>query len=63
MKARKTLREQTEARDTRDKTRIYINDNLTKRRAWIARQAREARKNKQIKDSWVYDGRIYVQLG
>ena len=61
MKARKTLREQAEARDTGGKTRVYINDDLTKRRAWIARQAREARKNKQIKDTWVYDGRIYVQ--
>lgn len=60
MKARKTLREHAEAGG--GPFRMYINDDLTKRRAWIARRAREAKDNEQIKETWVYDGRIYVQL-
>ena len=60
MKSRKSLRLLHES--GQGMHRMYINDDLTKQRAQLARLAREARKNKDIKDTWVYDGRIYLKL-
>ena len=58
MQARKSLRDHAAGGGER----YYINDDLTKKRASVARVAREARKRKTIKDTWVYDGRIYIKL-
>ena len=44
-----------------DGERIYMADDLTKRRANLAFRAREAKCSKQISDTWVMDMKIMVK--
>ena len=57
MKARKTLKDLTDRPH-----RIYVNEDLTRKRAQLARLARTAKNNKKIKDTWVFDGKIFIKL-
>ena len=56
MKARSTLK------DHKGDYPIFINDDLTRQRAQLARQAREAKRDQKIKDTWVYDGKVFIKL-
>lgn len=57
MKARKSLK------DLKDRPcRIYINEDLTRKRAQIATAARSAKDAKKILDTWVFDGKIFLKL-
>ena len=40
---------------------IYINDDLTKPRAQLAKKCRDLKLKKSISDTWVFDGRILVK--
>ena len=42
--------------------RIYINEDLTCKRAHLAQLARAAKVERKIKDTWVFDGKIFVIL-
>ena len=42
--------------------RIYINEDLTRKRAHLAQLARAAKVERKIKDTWVLDGKIFVIL-
>ena len=42
-------------------TRIFINEDLTARRATIAFKTREQKKQRKIQDCWTYSGRILVK--
>ena len=42
-------------------TRIFINEDLTARRATIAFKTRELKKQRKIQDCWTYSGRILVK--
>ena len=41
--------------------KVYIGDDLTKRRAYLAYQARQLKRSKKITDTWVVDTKIYVK--
>jgi transposase-like protein len=41
---------------------IYINEDLTRQRAKLAAEARTAKRSDVIKDTWTYDGKIFVKL-
>jgi len=43
------------------KDRIYINEDLTTRRAFLAREARKLAKDGLLDDTWTYDGRILIK--
>ena len=57
MKARKTLKDLTDRPH-----RIYVNEDLTRKRAQLARLARTAKNDKKIKDTLVFDGKIFIKL-
>ena len=40
---------------------VFINEDLTKTRALVFKKARIAKKDKKIKDTWTYDGRIFIK--
>ena len=40
---------------------IYINEDLTKKRANLIYQTRQLKRNGKIKDSWTFDGRVLVK--
>ena len=42
-------------------TRIFINEDLTARRATIAFKTRQLKKQRKIQDCWTYSGRILVK--
>ena len=41
--------------------KVYIGDDLTKRQAYLAYQARQLKRSKKITDTWVVDAKIYVK--
>ena len=41
--------------------RVYINDDRTRERCRVAARARQLKRDKKIKDTWVRDGEIYVK--
>lgn len=57
IKGRKNLRKNPESKS------IYINEDLTSKRANLARRARDLSKDKPeiIASTWTFDGRIYIQ--
>ena len=55
--ARKKLRTHNE----KSSKAIYINEDLTQKRAKLLYQARELKKEGKIKDCWTHDGRIIVK--
>ena len=67
MEARKSLKDPPSQDDAEydammaDGERIYMADDLTKRRANLAFRAREAKRSKQINDTWVIDTKIMVK--
>ena len=44
-----------------DGTNIHIGDDLTKTRAKLAYQARQAKRNGEISDTWVFDSKIKIK--
>lgn len=56
MKARKQLK------DVNGPHRLYINEDLTRKRAALAKLARDAKGKRKIKDTWVYNGKIFLKL-
>ena len=44
-----------------DGVHIYIGDDLTKARANLAFKARQAKRNKEISDTWVIDAKVMVK--
>ena len=56
MKARKELK------SYESDNPIYLNEDLTRKRYQVARQARALKKDKKIDDTWTYDGKIFVKL-
>ena len=40
---------------------IFISDDLTRRRARLAKMARDLRRRNSIRDTWVFDGRIMIK--
>ena len=44
-----------------DGTNIYIGDDLTKTRAKLAYQARQAKRNGEISDTWVFGSKIMIK--
>ena len=40
---------------------IYISDDLTPRRARLAKRARDCRNAKKLQDTWIFDGRIMAK--
>ena len=67
MEARKSLKDPPSQDDVEygammaDGERIYMADDLTKRLASLAFRAREAKRSKQISDTWVIDTKIMVK--
>lgn len=57
MKARKHLKDLTGRPH-----RIYVNEDLTRKRAKLAQLARAAKSEDKIKDTWVFDGKIFMML-
>ena len=43
-------------------TNVYMNDNLTKRNAEIARVARYLKKQKKIESTWSYNCKVFIKL-
>ncbi len=43
--------------------RIFINEDLTKQRAAVAALARDLKRRKQVDDTWVRDGNIFIKRG
>ena len=41
--------------------RIFINEDLTKARAEVAKSARVLKEKKQIKETWTFNGKIFLQ--
>jgi len=42
--------------------RVYVNDDLTHKRSIVATRARQLKRDKKIKDTWVRDGEIYEKM-
>ena len=67
MEARKSLKDPPSQDDAEYDTmmaegeHVYVADDLTKRRANLAFRAREAKRSKQISDTWVIDMKIMVK--
>ena len=40
---------------------IFISDDLTRRRAWLAKMGRDLRRRGKIRDTWVFDDRIMIK--
>ena len=40
---------------------VYVSDDLTKRRAGLAYQARSLRRTGTIADAWTFDSKVYVK--
>ena len=47
--------------NTKEDTRIWVNEDLTKARATILWQARLLKKRRAISETWSFDGFIYVK--
>ena len=41
---------------------IYVNEDLTRQRAKLAARAGAAKRSKQLKDTWTWDGKIFLKL-
>ena len=41
--------------------RVYVNDDLTRERSRVTARARQLKRDKKIKDTWVHDGEMYVK--
>ena len=44
-----------------DNEKVYMSDDLTKRKATLAYKAHLAKKNNEIQDTWVYDCKIMIE--
>jgi hypothetical protein len=59
---RRVMKRRKELKTLRNKPhRIYINEDLTRNRAALAKAAREAKKKGSINDTWVFDGKIFIK--
>ena len=41
---------------------LYVNEDLTRRRATLAKKTRELKKEKKITDCWTYNGKVLVKI-
>ena len=60
-KVKKNCRDKDWSSVLGDSMRIYINENLTRRRAQLFKKAREAVKSKQLAGCWTIDGKIFAK--
>ena len=60
-KARTELKNVNKTEENKDKPNIYINEDLTKFRAGLAKEARSLNKAGKIADSWTIYGKIFVK--
>ena len=58
---RKVMKARSKLKDSRRPFKVYINEDLTQKRAFLAKLARKAKKNKIINDTWVFDGKIFIK--
>ena len=61
IRARRQLKTVNDSRRTDGQAPIYMNEDLTRRRAHLAYQARSLKKTKRISDTWTWDGLIRVK--
>lgn len=57
MKARKAARQH----NIHHKTAYYINEDLTKKRSNLASEARKLKRAGVIKDTWTFDGKVFIK--
>ena len=60
-KARTELKNVNNAEENRDKPKIYLNEDLTKLRADLAKKARSLKTARKILDTWTMYGKILVK--
>ena len=58
---RKVMKARSKLKDSRRPSKVYINEDLTRKRAFLAKLARKAKKDKIINDTWVFDGKIFIK--
>ena len=61
MKEKKNLKTNPFMRANGTPASVYLTDDLTKRRAQLAYQARQLKREGKLSDTWVYDARIYIK--
>ena len=61
MKTCKNLKDSPVERSDGSHAKVFVTDDLTKRRANLAYQARELKRAKRISDTWTYDSNILVK--
>ena len=60
-KARTELKNVNNAEENKDKPKIYLNEDLTKLRADLAKKARSLKTARKILDTWTMYGKILVK--
>ena len=61
MKEKKNLKTNPFMRANGTPASVYLTDDLTKRRAQLAYQARQLKREGKLSDTWVCDARIYIK--
>ena len=55
------IRARRRLRNTTDQHQVFVNEDLTQRRAALAAATRQLKRNKAIADCWTYNGKIVVK--
>ena len=55
------FRQRSKLKASTNKGRVFVNEDLTGRRAWFAYDARNLRKLGTVLDTWTYNGKILIR--
>ena len=55
------IRARRRLRNTRDQHQVFVNEDLTQRRAALAAATRQLKRNQKIADCWTYNGKIVIK--
>ena len=55
------IRARRRLRNTTDQHQVFVNEDLTQRRAALAAATRQLKRNKAIADCWTYNGKIVIK--
>jgi hypothetical protein len=56
------IRARRRLRESGDGPTLYVNEDLTRRRAALAKKTRQLKKSRKIYDCWTFSGKVVVKI-
>ena len=55
------IRARRRLRESGDRPTVYVNEDVTRRRAALVKKSRQLKKSKKINDCWTFNGKVIVK--